>query len=369
MASKVYFANLKARGINQNKISKIKRLFDAAGFSSFISEDDLTAIKLHFGERGNDGFINPVFVRSVVDKIRECKAKPFLTDTNTLYFGERHNAVDHLKVAIEHGFDFSVAGAPLIIADGLKSTNIHEVEINQKHFKKVKIAGDIYNADSMIVLSHFKGHELAGFGGAVKNLAMGCAPAAGKRDQHSPRPDVIEGTCVGCGQCISVCPEGVIVIAEGKAKIDSEKCIGCCDCIARCALRAIEINWETEVAPFMEKMTEYALGATVGKEKKIGYINFLLNITPDCDCFPWSDAPIVPDIGFLASTDPIALDKASYDLVNRQAGYQNTKLCCNHDPGQDKFKGIRDYTEGFIQISYGEQIGIGTQEYELIEIS
>lgn len=367
--SKVYFANLRSRGVHQNKISKIQKLFDAAGFNNFISENDLTAIKLHFGERGNDGFINPIFVRQVVDKIRVNCGKPFITDTNTLYIGERHNAVDHLTVAIEHGFDFAVVGAPLIISDGLKSTNIHEVEINQKHFKNVKIAGDIYHADSMIVMSHFKGHEMAGFGGAVKNLAMGCAPAAGKRDQHSPRPNVMIEKCAGCGQCITVCPAQCIEVNDRKATIDNQKCIGCCDCIARCGVHAIEINWETEIVPFMEKMTEYALGATVDKETKIGYINFLTNITPDCDCFPFSDAPIVPDIGFLASTDPVALDKASFDLVNAQIAHKNTKLCCNHEAGEDKFKGLRSNTEGYIQISYGEEIGLGSTDYELIEIS
>ncbi|MDR3544045.1 MAG: DUF362 domain-containing protein, partial [Desulfosporosinus sp.] len=165
MSSKVYFVNLRARSDKNNKISKIRTLFDRAGFNELIQKDDLTAIKLHFGERGSDGFISPLFVRQVVDKIKERGAKPFLTDTNTLYGGSRHNSVDHLLTALEHGFDFTVTGAPIIIADGLRSDNITEVEINKKHFKKVKLAKDIVNADSVIVLSHFKGHEMGGFGG------------------------------------------------------------------------------------------------------------------------------------------------------------------------------------------------------------
>lgn len=158
MSSKVYFVNLRARTDKGNKISKIRSLFDRAGFNDFIQKDALTAIKLTFGERGSDGFISPVFVRQVVDKIKENGAKPFLTDTNTLYSGSRHNSVDHLLTALEHGFDYTVTGAPIIIADGLRSENITEVQIDKKHFAKVKLAKDIVSADSMLVLSHFKGH-------------------------------------------------------------------------------------------------------------------------------------------------------------------------------------------------------------------
>lgn len=368
MASEVYFVNLRARSANQNKITKIRKLFEAAGFENLITENDLTAIKIHFGEKGNDGYVNPVFVRQIVDKIKEAKGKPFVTDTNTLYLGHRHNAVDHLTTAIEHGFNYSVLNAPVIISDGLKSHNVKKVSINQKHFKDVSIAGDIVDADSMIVVSHFKGHELAGFGGSVKNLAMGCAPATGKKDQHSPRPYITEETCKACGKCIKICPENAISIINNKAQIDKTACIGCCECIAICNLNAIEINWETEIIPFMEKMTEYALGAITGKENKVGYFNFLINITPDCDCFPFSDAPIVPDIGILASKDPIALDKASYDLVNNQEGLTTSRLGENHKSGCDKFKAMRKNSEGFIQISYGEEIGLGNIKYKLITI-
>ena len=185
MSSKVYFSNLRARTDRSNKISKIKALFDRAGFHDLIQPGDLTAVKLTFGERGSDGFISPVFVRQVVDKIKERGGNPFLTDTNTLYSGSRHNSVEHLLTALEHGFDYTVTGAPIIIADGLHSENIAEVQIDKKHFAKVKLAKDIVSADSAIVLSHFKAHEMAGFGGAIKNLAMGGAPAIGKKEQHA----------------------------------------------------------------------------------------------------------------------------------------------------------------------------------------
>lgn len=368
MSSKVYFVNFRSRSENDNKIHKIQRLFDRAGFKNFISRDDLTAIKVHFGEKGNDGYINPVLVRQIVDKVKESYGNPFVTDTNTLYIGSRHNAVDHAITAIEHGYNYSVVGAPVIIADGLKSQNISDIEINKKHFKSVKIAGDIVKSDSMIVVSHIKGHPLAGFGGAIKNLAMGCATFAGKRDQHSPRPMVLNEKCAGCGQCVTICPGQAIAVVGETASINKDLCVGCCECITLCSSRAIEIDWTTEVAPFMERMTEYAYGAVKDKQNKTGYINFLMNITPDCDCFPFSDAAIVPDIGILASTDPVAIDMASYDLVNKQSGFHNTQLCSNHESGRDKFKGLAEYTESLIQINYGEQLGLGSKHYELIEI-
>lgn len=366
MSSKVYFANLRARTDKSNKISKTRSLFDRAGFNELIQPGDLTAIKLHFGERGSDGFISPVFVRQVVDKVKEKGAKPFLTDTNTLYSGSRHNAVDHLLTALEHGFDYTVTGAPIIIADGLCSENVAEVRIDKKHFAKVKLARDIVSADSAIVLSHFKGHEMAGFGGAIKNLAMGGAPAVGKKEQHATKIVVDRNKCVGCAKCGAVCPECAITVNDKKASIAAEKCIGCGECLTVCPVKAIGMDWNTNLADMLERMTEYGYGFAKTHERRIGYINFLVNITPDCDCVPWSDAPVVPDIGFLASTDPVAIDQASFDLVNKQLGFLGTFLSANHDAGADKFHGLRPHVDGTIQLRYGEEIGMGSRDYELV---
>jgi len=368
MPSKVYFVNLRSRSPKENKISKIRKLYEAAGFDEFVTEKDLTAIKLHFGERGNDSYISPVFVRQVVDKLKAKGAKPFLTDTNTLYSGSRHNAVDHLVTALEHGFDFTVTGAPLIIADGLRSQNFRSVAIGQKHFAAVKLAEDIVSANSMIVMSHFKGHEMAGFGGAIKNMAMGGAPAAGKKEQHSVNIVVDPEKCVSCGKCAPVCPETAISFVAKKSSINPEKCIGCGECMTVCPVKAIGMNWGSEATSFMEKMTEYAYGVVKSLEGRIGYINFLTNITPDCDCVPWSDAPIVPDIGFLASTDPVAIDQASYDLVNKQIGLTASLLSKGHAAGEEKFDGLHPGTKGAIQLEYGEQMGMGSRAYTLIEL-
>jgi len=368
MASKVYYHNLRSRGERGNKANKLGTLFDQAQFGSFIEKDDLTAIKLHFGEKGNDSYISPVLIRSIVERIKARGAKPFLTDTNTLYSGSRHNSVDHLITALEHGYDLTVTGAPLIIADGLRSDNVREVQIGKKHFSSVKLAGDIVSADSMIVASHFKAHEMAGFGGAIKNLAMGGATAMGKKEQHECRMAVKQDSCIGCGSCEEVCPEGAISLDQGKANVAGDRCIGCGECMTVCPEKAIELDWNSAITPFMERMTEYAYGVAKVHEGRMGYINFLTNITPDCDCCPWSDAPIVPDIGFLASTDPVAIDQASYDLVNAQVGLSGSMLENNVEEGKDKFRGLRPFTEPTVQLSYGEEIGLGTRKYELVTI-
>jgi uncharacterized Fe-S center protein len=367
MISKVYFSDFRSRNNKENKINKIRKLFKAANFESNINKNDLTAIKIHFGERGNDSYVNPVFVRQIVDGVRRAGARPFLTDTNTLYYGSRHNSVDHLNTAIMHGFDYAVTGAPLIIADGIRGENEIEIEINLKHFKTVKIAGDIEKADSMVVISHFKGHGMSGFGGAIKNLAMGCASPAGKLEQHECAKPLISAECMGCGKCLKSCPVSAMYLEAGKSKINYDACIACNNCLMVCPESMIDLDFDN-IQPFIEKMAEYAYGAVKSKQNKICYINFLMDITPDCDCVPWSDSPIVPDIGILASNDPVALDTASYHLVNEQHGFKNSLLIHNHEKGEDKFRGLYEKIEGNIQIKYGQEIGLGSMNYEMIRI-
>jgi uncharacterized Fe-S center protein len=368
MTADVFFAGLRARSDGDSRTAKIRRLFTEAGIGGCIRERDLCAIKVHFGERGCDTHVSPVHVRQVVDLVRGEGGRPFLTDTATLYSGSRSNAVDHIATAISHGFDYAVVGAPVIIADGLKGGHTVEVEIRKRHFDRVFIAGDIAGADSMVVVSHFKGHMLAGFGGAIKNLAMGCAPAAGKQEMHHAHTMVIAEKCRGCGTCVEVCPAGALSLEGEKVSLDRETCHGCGECMTVCLQSAIEFDWTVDIPAFVERMVEYACGALDGKRGRAGFFNFLVSITPDCDCVPWSDAPIVPDIGILASRDPVAIDAASLDLVNRQAGLPGSLLQAHHRPGEDKFRGTWEHTRGDLQLSYAEESGLGERDYRLREI-
>ena len=369
MKSTVYFCDAHARSQAENKLEKIKRLAIETGLKQMIQKDDFCAIKLHFGEPGNDTHLRPSYARQIVNLVRDCGGKPFLTDTNTLYGGLRHNTLDHMISAYENGFSYATVQAPVIIADGLTGTNVTDVEISAKHFSHVTIAADIVQSNAMVVLSHVKGHELAGFGGAIKNLAMGCAPPKGKRDQHEIRFFIDEEKCATCGTCEEACPTGAISENENHTrKIDKNVCVGCGECATVCQPNAVQADWETDIPAFMERMTEYALGAVKGKEKKTIYINFLQNITPDCDCVAWSDTPLVPDIGILASTDPVAIDRASYDLVTQAHGLSSTLLPHAPKEGEDKFKAVWNYTQSLIQVSYAEKLGMGTQNYELIKL-
>jgi uncharacterized Fe-S center protein len=369
MASDVYFSRMRIKNPEENNLTKISRLLDAAGLPDIISEGDLTAVKLHFGEPGNDTYIKPVFVRQAVDRVRAARGKPFLTDTNTMYIGSRHNAPDHLQVAVRHGFCYAVVDAPVTIADGLTGKNTRMVQVPGKHFSSVRIAGDIADADAMVVLTHVKGHALAGFGGAIKNLAMGCATPEGKRDQHQGmQAEVNPELCTGCGTCISQCPFHAIAPDGDCAKVDKSICYGCSACLQFCPSDAIDFHWKEDVPRFIERMAEYAAGALAGKEGKVIYLSFVLSVTPDCDCVPWSEAPIVPDIGFLASTDPVAIDAAALDLINAAAGIPGTCLHDHHEPGADKFTGLWEKVDGQYLLRYSEKIGLGTVSYNLIEL-
>ncbi len=368
MKSNVFFIDLRAT-IKESFISKIGRLIETAGLSETVGENDLTAVKLHFGELGNTAFIRPVFLGKIIESIKKIKGSPFLTDANTLYAGTRSDSPSHLKTAIKNGFAFSVTGAPVIIADGLRGKSESPVRINGKHFKKVYIGNEIVAADSLISVAHFKGHELTGFGGAIKNLGMGCASRRGKMAQHSDlSPKITKKNCIGCGDCVDHCSQNALSVVDEKAVIDTKKCIGCGECILICPNAAIQIQWGKEIPIFLESMVEYTKGVLANKKGKLLCINFITDVSPACDCYPANDAPIVRDIGVLASTDPIAIDQASVDLVNQQEAIPGTHLTTNMAPGQDKFKGIYPNVDWTIQLDYAETLGLGTRDYELVQL-
>ncbi len=368
MTSKVYFIDMRAT-VKESFIQKIGRLMEIAGIANAVGDRDLTAVKIHFGELGNAAFIRPVYIRKVVEVVKQAGGSPFLTDANTLYAGTRSDAPNHLRTAIANGFDFSVVQAPLVIADGLRGKSETAVPINQKRFESVYIGQEIVEADALVSVAHFKGHELSGFGGTIKNLGMGCASRKGKLAQHSSLSPKISGEqCIGCGDCQDHCSQKAISLVDEKARIDEEKCIGCGECILVCPNEAISIQWNQSVPVFLENMVEYTMGVLAGKEKKSFYLNFITDVSPACDCFPANDAPIVKNIGVVASTDPVAIDQASVDLVNAEPALEGTQLTTNTAPGEDKFKGIYPQVDWEIQLDYAEKLGLGSRAYELVKL-
>lgn len=254
MSSKVYLIESSQKDPPDSIKQKLQLLIKESSVLKCIKKDDLVAVKLTFGEKDNKGFINPAYVRVAVEEIKNLKAKPFLTDTNTLYKGERMNAVDHLALAAQHGFTHQTIGAPIIISDGLFGQDFCEVKIDKAYYKTVKIGSTAASCDVIIALSHFTGHMVTCFGGAIKNIGMGLANRAGKLMQHSSLgPSVSLNKCTGCRACIKVCPVNAIIINPDKAFIQRGVCIGCGDCIVACKFDAILINWDETIKNMQEK--------------------------------------------------------------------------------------------------------------------
>jgi hypothetical protein len=368
MPSTVYYADMRA-GHRENLFAKISRLLERCDLAGRIREGSLVAVKVHFGERGNHTFVRPIFVRQVVDDIRKAGGKPFLTDSSTLYPGERKEAVSALSCAIENGFAYAVVNAPLIMCDGLRGHTAVEVPIDGQLLKRVPIGAEIVEADALVAVSHFKCHELTGFGGAIKNLGMGCASRQGKMTQHSTvAPAVSAKHCTGCRVCLASCAHDAITIVDGTARIDPDLCTGCSRCITACGPKAIAIQWNEASDLVMRKMAEFARGAVSGKEGRTLFLNFITQVSPACDCYGHADAPVVNDIGICASTDPVALDQACADLVNAAPGNANTALQTGHEPGGDKFRGVYPHIDWTVQLAHGEAVGLGSRAYELVKI-
>lgn len=369
MSSTVYFIDLKATP-RENLVGKLGRLMETAGMAETVSKRDLVAVKLHFGELGNTAYIRPVFFRKIVQAIKEIGGIPFLTDANTVYAGTRSNSANHIQTAVANGFAYSVVEAPIVIADGLRGKTETAVAVDQKNFDTVYIGKEIIESDALISVAHFKGHELSGFGGTIKNLGMGCASRRGKLAQHSTvNPKVKHKKCVGCGDCLPHCSQSAITLTDKKATINPDVCIGCGECILICPNSAIQIQWNQSIPVFLEKMVEYTAGVLKNKQGKSLFINFLTDISPACDCYGYNDSPIVRDIGILASTDPVAIDQASIDLVNNETALPGAALKENTAAGEDKFGGLYPYVDMKIKLAYAEEIGLGSRTYKMETIA
>jgi hypothetical protein len=338
----------------------MRRLFKATNFGSRIQSGDLVALKMHFGEHGGTAFVQPHWLIPLIDILRKAGTYPFLTDTNTLYMGQRQEAVSHSLLAAMHGFDPLRLGAPVVIADGLKSHNEISVPGIGHHFEHCYLAGDLLDADAMITITHFTGHELAGFGGAIKNLAMGCASRQGKMHQHCGLgPKVHTSNCVGCGRCVEVCAPGALALNEdGVVVLDQAACTGCANCIQACKHGCLHINWNLDLPIFQERMVEYAGAFLHAFSWPLLHISFLLQVTPKCDCTSYSEAPVCGDLGILASYDPVALDQASLDLVNRAVQKETSRT-----QDQDVFTALHPNTDGQFALELAEKLGLGCREY------
>jgi uncharacterized Fe-S center protein len=368
MASTVYFADLRTK-VSRNLLDKVGELLDKVDLPKRVKAKGTVAIKLHFGEQGNTAYVRPIFLRRIVERVQGLGGRPFLTDTNTLYGGSRSNAVSHLVTAEENGFAFSAVEAPMIIADGLLGNAAVRVPIEGRIFREVSIAHAIYYADSLIIVTHFKGHEISGFGGTIKNIGMGCASREGKLSQHSTLgPKIQRKACVGCETCVEWCAYGAIEMQDKTAFINPDKCVECGECIVICPQGAIQIQWNEAAPAFQRKMVEYALGALKNKGKRVACLNFVTQVSPFCDCYGNSDAPIVGDVGILASDDPVAIDQASIDLVNAQPGNPFSPYTKDLTPGADKFRAVHHEVDWSVQLAYGEEMGLGGREYELVGI-
>jgi uncharacterized Fe-S center protein len=371
MSSKVYFTDLRANP-SMNLLKKLENLIRKAGIETINFEKKITAVKIHFGEPGNLSYIRPNFAATVVRFLKDKGAWPFLTDCNTLYHGRRSNAIDHIRAAFENGFNPMVVDCPVIIADGLRGTDFTEIPVNLSHCKTAKIGKAIADADLIVSMTHFKGHEMTGFGGVLKNLGMGCASVGGKLELHSTSsPQIITENCTGCRVCERYCAQDAIMVGVDKiAHIDIEKCVGCGQCIAVCQYDAAQVRWEAASELVNRKIAEYSLA--VLKEKPGFHVSFIMNVSPDCDCWNFNDYPLVPDIGIAASFDPVALDQACVDMVKEAPALMNSKIYKDevHDyhRGIDKFALAHPNTHWEAGLEHAEEIGLGTRNYEIIRV-
>ena len=373
--AKVYFTDFRTPYGGDTMPGKLKKLIRKAGIAQLNLEGQFVAIKIHFGELGNVSYLRPNYARAVVDVVKELGGKPFLTDCNTLYPGSRKNALEHLYCAWENGFTPLTVGCPILIGDGLKGTDDIEVPVQGgEYVKNAKIGRAVMDADVIISLTHFKGHEATGFGGALKNLGMGCGSRAGKKEQHNNgKAYVQQELCRGCRRCMRECAnDGLVFDAEKrKMHVDKEHCVGCGRCVGACNFDAIDFEDPSSNQMLNYRIAEYAKAVVDGRPQF--HISMVMDISPNCDCHEENDAPILPDVGMFASFDPLALDQACVDACMKCEPLPNSQLGEHlRDPHfedhHDHFTNSTPESEWQSCLSHAEKIGLGTRAYELIKL-
>ena len=373
--AKVYFTDFRTPYGGDTMPGKLKKLIRKAGIDQLNLEGQFVAIKIHFGELGNVSYLRPNYARAVVDVVKELGGKPFLTDCNTLYPGSRKNALEHLYCAWENGFTPLTVGCPILIGDGLKGTDDIEVPVRGgEYVKNAKIGRAVMDADVIISMTHFKGHEATGFGGALKNLGMGCGSRAGKKEQHNNgKAYVQQEICRGCRRCMRECANNGLVFdpETRKMHVDKEHCVGCGRCVGACNFDAIDFEDPNSNQMLNYRIAEYAKAVVDGRPQF--HISLVMDISPNCDCHEENDAPILPDVGMFASFDPVALDQACVDACMKCEPLPNSQLGEHmRDPHfvdhHDHFTNSTPESEWQSCLSHAEKIGLGTRDYELIRL-
>ncbi len=363
--SEVFFFNY--RGAAKSVHEGIEALFGKLPLTGFLRKDDLVAVKAHMGELGNVTYVRPGIVKKIVELVKTAGGRPFVTDTTTLYPQSRWTAVGYLQTAATNGFTGESMGAPVIIADGLLGYDITKKPVSRKvdgcNFDDVEVAQSIAESDAMVVVSHTKGHELSGFGGAIKNVGMGCVAKHGKAAVHRANLAEIDlEKCNGCGKCVESCAYGAMRVEGGKARRDMEKCMSCNSCYGDCPNKAMEIPDGANER--MQIYLAHAAAAVLEKfNGKVCFINVIQDVTPLCDCYAQPGNPVVADVGILASLDPVAIDKASLDLIDKAKAVPGALA----DDGPDRLGRI-NRVDSMIQLRVAEKLGMGEIKYKMIEI-
>ena len=373
--AQVYCTDFRTKAFGDGLPTKLQKLMKKAGIGQIDMDGKFVAIKMHFGELGNVSYLRPNYARAVVDVVKKLGGKPFLTDCNTMYPGSRKNALEHLYCAWENGFTPLTVGCPILIGDGLKGTDDIAVPVvGGEYVQAARIGRAIMDADVFISLTHFKGHEMTGFGGAIKNIGMGCGSRAGKTEQHSGgKASIDPAKCRGCQKCLKECANDALSFdaRTKKTRVIEENCVGCGRCLGACNFDAIAFTNFAANELLNRRMAEYTKAVIDGRPSF--HISLVVDVSPNCDCHGENDAPILPDLGMFASFDPLALDQACVDACLQAPPLPGSQLAANlakrgFVDHHDHFTNSTPASEWRTCLEHAEKIGLGTRAYELVRM-